>query len=135
MKVILDSNILISAFLSYGTPNIIYEAWREKRFDLVTCSFQIEELRRISRYEKFKIILPHHRMGQLLNNMQHAVVIERLSDDFEAYDPHDSWLLALADKSQAHYLVTGDKRAELLSKKRIGPTAIVSAHQFVKTAL
>ncbi len=137
MRVILDSNILFSAILSPpgGPPHRIYEAWFEKRFELVTCSIQIEEMRQASRYPKFKTILQPHRIGRLLNNMQRVILIDDLPGEFEADDPKDSWLLALADASQAHYLVTGDKRAGILSKKRIGPTTIVTARQFIKMAL
>ena len=46
--------------------------WRAARFDLVTSTAQLNELRRVSRYPKLKlklklklkIILPAHRVGQ-----------------------------------------------------------------------
>jgi uncharacterized protein len=51
MRVILDSNILFSALISpIGPPHRIYQAWRAKRFELATCSIQIGEIRRASRY-------------------------------------------------------------------------------------
>jgi uncharacterized protein len=51
MRVILDNNILFSALISpIGPPHRIYQAWRAKRFELATCSIQIGEIRRASRY-------------------------------------------------------------------------------------
>jgi predicted nucleic acid-binding protein len=43
--------------------------------------------------------------------------------------------LALAEKSEAHYLVTGDKRAGILSRVHIGQTQIVTAAIFCDKVL
>ena len=103
---------------------------------MVTCFEQIEEIRRASRYPKFKNILQPHRVGLMLNNMQKkATVIDSLPDGYEAADPNDAWLLALADEAQAHYLVTGDKRAGILSLGKVGQTQIVTASTFCDRVL
>jgi len=136
MRVVLDSNILLSALISpHAPPHRIYQAWRKGVFELVTCSEQIEEIHRASRYPKFKDILQPHRVGLMLNNLQKATVIDSLPDGHEAADPNDAWLLALADKSQAHYLVTGDKRAGILSRGKLGQTQIVTASTFCDKVL
>jgi uncharacterized protein len=136
MRVILDSNILFSALISPHTPpHRIYQAWRQGVFELVTCEEQLEEIRRASRYPKLKNILQPHRVGLMLNNMQSATVIDRLPSGYEAADPNDAFLLALADKSQAHYIVTGDKRAGILSLIAIGQTQIVTASAFCDKVL
>lgn len=136
MRVILDSNILLSALLSpHAPPHRIYKAWREDVFELVTCFEQIEEIRRASRYHKFKDILQPHRVGLMLNNMQKATVIESLPDGYEAADPDDTWLLALADAAKAHYLVTGDKRAGILSLGKVRQTQIITASTFCEKVL
>jgi len=138
MRVVLDSNILISALISpHSYPHRIYNAWLENSFELVTCQEQIEEIRQVSRYQKFAKILQPHRVGLMLNNMRLATVVENLpsGSDYETADPNDSWLLALADKSQAHYLVTGDKRAGILSRFKFGQTQLVTASVFCDKVL
>jgi putative PIN family toxin of toxin-antitoxin system len=46
MRVVLDTNILISALLSpTGHPATIYRAWLEGHFELLTCAEQLDELR------------------------------------------------------------------------------------------
>jgi putative PIN family toxin of toxin-antitoxin system len=131
MRVVLDSNILLSALLSsHGPPHRIYEAWRQRRFELVTALIQFDELRRASRYDKFRGILQPHRVGRMLNNLQGAEILNRLPEGYEAADPHDAWLLALADVAGADYLVTGDKRSGLLAKRRIGTARLVTAATF-----
>jgi len=117
MRVVLDSNIRLSALLSPHTPpHAIYLAWRHGRFTLVTCTIQLDELRRASRYAKFRTILQPHRVGQMLNSLQGAVLPDRLPGGYEAADPHDAWLLALADVARADYLVTGDKKSGILAR-------------------
>lgn len=131
MRVVLDSNILLSALISqHGPPHQIYQAWRKKHFTLITAHDQLDELRRSSRYPKFRDILQPHRVGRLLNNLQQAMIVDRLPSGYEAADPHDAWLLALADTAQADYLVTGDKQSGLLAMRRIGKTRILTAAAF-----
>ncbi len=44
MRVILDTNILVSALIARdGPPNNLYRAWQLGRFDLVSCEDQFEE--------------------------------------------------------------------------------------------
>jgi putative PIN family toxin of toxin-antitoxin system len=136
MRVVLDTNILFSALISQkASPHVIWEAWRSGHFELVTCSIQLEEIRRASRYPKFQKILKPHLVGGMVNRLKRAVIMDALSDDHMAADPGDSWLLALAEASRADYLVTGDKQAGLLSRRRVGSTRIVTAAAFCRTAL
>jgi len=133
MLVVLDSNLFFSALISPGgVPHKIYEAWRQGDFDLVTCEEQLDELRRASRYPKFKGILQPHLVGSMLNHLQRAAVFERVPAKHTAKDPHDSYLLDLADVAKAHYLVTGDKRAGLIELRRIGIARILTATAFCK---
>jgi uncharacterized protein len=133
MLVVLDSNILLSALISpHGAPYQIYKAWRQRKFELVTCTDQLKELRRASRYPKFKGILQPNLVGLMLNNLQRALIFDRIPAKHQAKDPHDSYLLDLADFAEANYLVTGDKRAGLLELKRVGRTRIVTATSFSK---
>jgi uncharacterized protein len=46
MRVVLDTNILISALIiSAGNPASIYRAWQEGQFTLLTCAEHLDELR------------------------------------------------------------------------------------------
>ena len=131
MRVVLDSNIFLSALLSpHAPPHRIYQAWRQGRFELITSTIQLDELRRASRYPKFRGILQPHRVGHMLNNIHGATIIDRLPGGYEAEDPHDTWLLALADVGGANYLVTGDKRSGLLAQRHVGAARILTAAAF-----
>ncbi len=139
MRVVLDTNVLLSALISpHGPSDSIYRAWRAGRFELVTASAQLDELRRASRYPKFKSILQPYLVGAMVNNLQRAVVLEHLPDvpeDVEVVDPNDAFLVAMAVAGAADYLVTGDHRAGLLQRGSVGRSQIVTPAVFCATAL
>ena len=139
MRVILDTNVLLGALISpHGPPDAIYRAWRAAHFELVTSVAQLDELRRVSRYPKLKTILPAHRVGTMVNNMHRAIVLAQLPplpDGIDADDPDDVFLLAMALGGEADYLVTGDRRAGLLQRGRLGRTRIVTPATFCAETL
>ncbi|WP_275097482.1 putative toxin-antitoxin system toxin component, PIN family [Sedimenticola hydrogenitrophicus] len=131
MRVVLDSNILFSALISpHGTPNKIYRAWRAAQFEIVTSTHQLDEIRRASRYPKLQAVLQPAKVGTMLNNLQHSIVLEQLTMTEEADDPNDAFLLAMAIAGKADYLVTGDRRAGMLQRGHIGRTRIVAPALF-----
>lgn len=139
MRVVLDTNVLLSALVSpRGYPDTIYRAWRAARFEVVSSTVQLDELRRASRYPKFKAVLQPHLVGVMVHNLQRAMVLDRLpplSADMAADDPFDSFLIAMSVAGEADYLVTGDHRAGLLQRGSIGRTRIVTPAIFCAEAI
>ena len=133
MRVVLDTGILIAALITADTPpDRVYQAWRKKRFTLITSAWQLEEFRRASRYERVKKFLKPTEAGNLVNGLkQHASVLTELPEVDLSRDPQDNPIIAMAVAGQADYLVTGDRRG-LLSLKRAGNTRIVTAAEFLK---
>lgn len=132
MRVVLDTGILIAALITVDTPpDKIYQAWRKKRFELVTSEWQLEEFRRVSRYPKLRKYINSAEAGLMVNGLrQRALVYQSLPTVDLCKDPDDNPILAIALESHADFLVTGDKR-DLLSMKQIGKTPIVSAAIFL----
>ena len=136
MRVVLDTNILFSALISpHGAPDAIYRAWRSARFELVTSRAQLEEIRRASRYPKLQAVLQPVKVGVMISNLQRALVLEQLPHHFEADDPDDAFLLAMAGVGNADYLVTGDRRAGLLQRGHLGRTRILTPAVFCTEVL
>ena len=52
----------------------------------------------------------------MINHLHRAGAVDRVPLLHEADDPNDSWLLSLADIGKADFLVTGDKKAGILSR-------------------
>ena len=137
MLVVLDSNILISALISpSGASAAIYNEWLAGRFQVITCQEQIDEIRLACRNPKFRSRLQPHHIGTMLNSLYGTWVWEgRLERKHAAADPTDSFLLNLAAAAEAHYLVTGDKRSNMLALKKVGSTTILTPRQFCERVL
>lgn len=132
MLVVLDSNVLISALISTGSPpDRIYRAWREKRFTLVTSKDQLAELRRASRYPKLRKVVPSREFGTLINRLHGARTLGKLPRIDFSQDAADNYLLAMAAAAGADFLVTGDTKG-LLRFKRFGRTRILTPSSFLK---
>jgi putative PIN family toxin of toxin-antitoxin system len=136
MLVLLDTNIFLSALLTFdGPPGRIYREWRSNRFDLVTSTEQLDELRKVSRNPKFRGILQQHDFGTLVNLMHRAIVYGSIPRKHQAADPADSYLLDLIEAAQPDYAITGDKRSGLLQLGTLGRTRILTAVAFVSEVL
>ena len=132
MRVILDSNVLISALIGTGSPpDLIYRAWRQKRFTLVTSKAQLLELRRASRYPKLQKLVPPSEFGALINRLHGAQVLDNLPTIDLSRDAADNYLFAKAAASDADFLVTGDA-TDLLRLKKFGRTVILTPGSFLK---
>jgi putative PIN family toxin of toxin-antitoxin system len=133
MRVVLDTNILISALMiPSGNPAVIYRAWQEGQFTLLTCAEHLDELRAVLRKPAVaERIRPFHA-GGLVNELKGLAenVVGLLPRVERSPDPGDNYLLALADAGDADYLVTGDRRG-LLALKRHKNTQIITARDFV----
>ncbi|MBI3694951.1 MAG: putative toxin-antitoxin system toxin component, PIN family [Acidobacteria bacterium] len=126
MRVILDTNILLSALLSpHGAPAKLLDAWERKLFTLVSCDEIIAELREVAARPFFKARLRASAAELLAAGLQDlSFYCLDLPSGPVAPDPKDSFLLALAGASQAGFLVTGDKA--LLALKHHESTRIIT---------
>ena len=132
MRVVLDTGILIAALITKDTPpDRIYQAWRKRRFELVTSQWQVDEFRRVSRYPKLRKYLQPIEAGNLVNGLRYqAQFLEELPDVDLSEDPDDNPLLAMAIAGEVDYLVSGDKR-DVLALKKVGKTRIITARRFL----
>jgi putative PIN family toxin of toxin-antitoxin system len=132
MRLVIDTNILISALLA-GTslPARILMLWREGRFDLLTSSIQIDELMHVTRYPKIRERLSPALAGRLINDMRGlAIHLDTLPAATASPDPNDNYLLAMAAGGSADFLITGDKR-HLLALQIYEGTGIITVRTFL----
>jgi len=131
MRVVLDTNILVSALISSAAhPAAIYEAWEDGKFTLLTCAEHLDEVRATLQKPRVAELIKPHRAGRLVNQIEKlAERIGSLPRVKRSPDPTDDFLLALSEAGKADYLVTGDKSG-LLSLDRHKATQIVSATDF-----
>ena len=131
MRLILDTNILLSAFLSpLGAPAKLLDAWERRVFTLVACEALISELRDVAGRPFFRARLRASAAELLAAGIRDFSFFCRdLPSGPSAPDPKDGYLLALAEASEAEFLVTGDKELVALKLHRstriISPTAMI----------
>jgi len=132
MRVILDTNILISALIRRDSvPDRIVQAWLGGRFDVITHERQLDELRTVTRRPELRGLLRPAEAGRVINQLRdYAEILGRLPRTHRSADPADDFLLAMCESGSADYLVTGDKPG-LLQLETHGRTAIVTARFFV----
>ena len=132
MRLVIDTNVLISALLSnVSVPAQLVELWREGRFALLTSAEQVDELMRMTRYPKLRARLSAPLAGRLINELRDlAEVVADLPRVEASPDPFDNHLLAAAVAGHADYLVTGDKSGLLVLKLFEG-TRIVTVRDFL----
>jgi putative PIN family toxin of toxin-antitoxin system len=131
MRVVLDTNIIVSALISSGgKPAAIVGAWLDGKFTLLTCAMQLNELRATLQKPRVAELIKPHKAGRLVNH------IKKLAEDIaplprveRSPDPADDFLLGLSEGGKADYLVTGDKSG-LLALNRHKTTRIISAREF-----
>jgi hypothetical protein len=131
MRVVLDTNILISAIIvPKGKPAAIVRAWIEGKFTLLSCAEHIDELRATLQKPRIADLIKPHNAGRLVNQIRKlAVDVGELPEVERSSDRMDDFLLAMSEAGDANYLVTGDKSG-LLPLVRHKGTRIVSASNF-----
>jgi uncharacterized protein len=105
MRVVLDTNILISALLvKTGNPAAIYLAWQEGLYTLIVCTEQLDELRATLQKLTIAARIKPHSAGRLVNQLKHlAEIVEALPRVQRSSDPTDDYLLGLAEAGGANY--------------------------------
>lgn len=131
MRVVLDTNIIVSALIApSGKPAVVIAAWLDGKYTLLTCATQLDELRATLQKPRVAELIKPHNAGRLVNQGRKlAEDIAPLPRVERSPDPSDDFLLALSEGGKADFLVTGDKSG-LLALDRHKATRILSAREF-----
>jgi putative PIN family toxin of toxin-antitoxin system len=109
MRVVLDTNVLVSALFFPGLPSKALSAWLEDEFDLVVTAEILGEYRRIASRigERF----PDVGLDPVLDRIVlHALLVVPVKLPSDACsDRDDIKFLECAVAGQAKYVVTGDR--------------------------
>jgi putative PIN family toxin of toxin-antitoxin system len=128
MRVVLDTNILVAAFVSEGICSKLLMRSRKNQFDLLACPFILQEFERVL-IKKFSATRNEtHRALQIISEATHSVVRPSPLDQPVCRAPDDDAMLACALEGRADYLVTGDE--DLLELKVFKGIRIITPRDF-----
>lgn len=133
MKIVLDTNVLVSGIFFAGPPFEILRAWRDGKVNLVISIEILEEYRRVvaELAQEFSGVDVSRILGLLTVGAE--IVDAPPLPQPVCSDPADDKFLACAAAGSAKYIVTGDK--QLLKLLRYGKSEIVNPRSFVESYL
>lgn len=112
MRIVVDTNVVVSAFLWGGTPRRILDAVEAQRIELFTSRVLIAELEDVLSREKFAALLRRTRFTSaflLARYTQLATLLTPVEITVaELRDPDDVHVLACALAARAEAIVSGD---------------------------
>jgi len=131
IRVVLDTNVLVSALLFTGPPSQLVPAWQSGRLRPVLSAEILEEYLGVLAYRKFK----------LTDDEIHGLIEEDLLPFVDTVrttpvtvpslrDPDDLKFIACAKAAKVRWLVSGDD--DLLSLGTVGSIEIMPVAHFLK---
>lgn len=130
-KVILDTNVLVSALFWSGAEAAVVELVESGILEGYTSPAIIDELTRVLRYPRFGLTKEEVENASDYYKTIFVVVRPEARIDAIREDPDDNRLLECALEARADLIVTGDRH--LLKICSYGGTRIVRASEFLKT--
>ena len=130
VKVVLDTNIWISAIFFGGKLATILDHWKKDKFTIFFSPETFSELKSKLLFwgKKLKVEEKTKEYFYLINKRAEFVYPQKrfwLCDD-----PNDNKFLDAAWEAKVNYLGSGDKK--VLKVKKIGKTKIISPKEFLK---
>ena len=129
-RVVIDTNIVVSALLFGGTPGELISLWKSGRIRPIVCKEIIEEYIRVLAYPKFKLskgeidfllyheILPYFKTVTIKPG---KVIVQD--------DPSDDKFIRCAEAGKANIIISGDQH--LLDLESYGKIRILTPSQFL----
>ena len=129
VKIVLDTNIIISAIIFGGNPRIILEQAIRRNIRLCISEEILDEVKRVLKRQKFNYppeiiqIITHELtiISDLITPVKEITVIKA--------DPEDNRVLACAVEGDVDYIITGD--SHLLELESFENIKILTPSQFI----
>lgn len=134
MKVVLDTNVIISGLLWKGVPAKILDFGKIGAFQICLTPKLLQEIEKVLSYNRLSIplMMAGRQPEEIIESLEQTGII--LSDYRRIYvvkeDPTDNIILGVASSHGADYIVSSDKH--LLKLKTFQNIPILSPRQFLK---
>ncbi|MFB6225898.1 MAG: putative toxin-antitoxin system toxin component, PIN family [Candidatus Paceibacteria bacterium] len=130
MKVVLDTNVLISAFIFDGPVKRVWKKGKNFEYDLYLSNFIIDEFSSVID-KKFTSVDTKIQSRHIQRIKEVANIVEvNDSPDIVESDPLDNFIIATAQQANVDYIVTGDE--DLLSIQEVGEIKIITPKRLLR---
>ena len=137
MRVVLDTNVIISATLIRGgKEDQIVRAWQRGVFELVLSPPILKEMGQALFYEKLRKFrwMTVEEVAELLQALaQGSMVVSGRSKVKASRDPDDNKFVAAAIEAESRFVVTGDR--DLLDLRRYRNVQMITPARFLRIIL
>jgi putative PIN family toxin of toxin-antitoxin system len=127
-KIVIDTNILISAFGWGGNSRDLIDAVMDKEYEFIISIDILEELKRVLDYPKFKFSEEQKRKFLEIIFKISTVIDTKLKLNV-CDDENDNIFLECAIEGKADYIISGDD--DLLRMKKFRDIKIISVKEFL----
>ncbi len=130
VRVVLDTNILIGALITKGTPpDRLYRAWLRGEAELVTSTAQLVEIADVLARPRLQKFLDADEAASIVENLgARAYIVDDLPDVNVSPDDQDNAILASAIAGKADLIVSGDKK-HMLALGEVEDIPVVTARE------
>ena len=129
MRIVFDTNILISGVFFRGKERDLLELWFSGKFDVICTEEIFEEYSEVlTRFTEKSGGNKHQKITDII--AKNCLFIKNVYNEKYSRDPDDDKFINCAISGGAKYIVSGDK--DLLVLKKIGDLKIITASNFLK---
>ena len=134
MRIVLDTNVLISALITQGKPRELLNNASEGKFQLVLSKAIIDEFLRVyNEHQKVSRYANREEVALFIKAIKETAEITKVTSNFAIVkdDPNDNIILETAFDGKTGFIVSGDKH--LLSLKEFRGIKICTIDEMLKT--
>ena len=130
MRIVLDTNILISGVFFRGKERDLLKLWFSGKFDVICTEEIFEEYSEVlTRFTEKSGGNKHQKITNII--AKNCLFVKNVYNEKYSRDPDDDKFINCAVSGGAKHIVSGDK--DLLVLKKIGDLEIITATNFLKS--
>ncbi len=130
MKLVLDSNVIISALLFGGKPRLVFDLVLSGKIDLAISEPILEEIQEVLLRPKFK--LSKSFVKEFIKELEEIAKIVEPKRKLKVVksDPDDDMIIECAIEAKANYIISGNKH--LFELKSFEGIIILTPAEFIQ---
>ena len=130
MRVVLDTNVLVSALISRGKSRTLLRLIKAKDHSLIISNPILEELSRVAADEKVSRYVSGEDFEEFLKTLLEKSTLVRANSKVHIFNDADDRILSTARDGKADIIVTGDKH--MLRLKTFRHIRIITVDQALR---